>query len=287
MSYGYGQEQQQRQHKRRPSGLSLRLLIAVGIVLFSLVSYWAKTEENPITGEKQRVGLTEDQEIQLGLSAAPEMAAQHGGLYHDSEAQRYVDQVGGKLLNSLHQQLAKKSKSLGYPFEFHLLADPRTVNAFALPGGQIFITYALYNKLETEGQLAGVLGHEIGHVIHRHGAERIASQRLWSGLAGAAGVAGGDVNSARMAQMVAQFTMMSYGRQDELESDRWGVLLMTDAGYDPHAMLGVMDVLEKYAGGGGQPEMLSTHPQPKNRKAYIEAIIEELFPNGLPPGLRQ
>ncbi|MGI9516912.1 MAG: M48 family metalloprotease [Pirellulaceae bacterium] len=286
MSYGHRQEQQRKQ-KRRPSGLSLRLIIALGIVLFSVITYYAKTDENPITGEQQRVGLTEEQEIKLGLRARSDMAAQHGGAHHDPEARRYVDRIGSKLVNVLNQQLAAKGKSIGYPFEFHLLADRRTINAFALPGGQVFITFALYNKMETEGQLAGVLGHEIGHVIHRHGAERMASQKMWSGIAGAAGVAGGDINSARMAQMVANFTMMQYGRQDELESDRWGVQLMTQAGYDPNAMLGVMDILEKYAGGGGQPEMLSTHPLPKNRKAYIERIIKEQFPNGLPPGLKE
>ena len=169
-------------------------------------------------------------------------------------------------------------------FHFTLLADPKTVNAFALPGGQVFITAALYHALETQGQLAGVLGHEIGHVIERHGNKRMAKEQLFQGLAAAGGVAGGDQQSAQMAQAAAQMVSMKYGRDDELESDKWGVRLMEMAGYDPRAMIGVMQVLEK-AGGDGPPEFLSTHPKPANRIAYIERVIAEEFPNGVPPGL--
>ena len=135
------------------------------------------------------------------------------------------------------------------------MADPQTVNAFALPGGQVFITAALFRDLKTEGQLAGVLGHEMGHVIERHGNQRMAQQQLFQGLAAAGGVAGGDANSARMAQAVAQMVQMKYGRGDELESDKWGVRLTYLAGYDPRAMIGVMEVLEN-AGGAGAARVL-------------------------------
>ncbi len=133
----------------------------------------------------------------------------------------------------------------------------------------------------------GVLIHEIGHVVERHGAEHMAKQGLIQGIAGAAGVVGGDLDSARMAQVVANFTMMKYGRNDELESDRWSVMLTSMAGYDPRAMLIVMDILDDAAGGGAPPEILSTHPKPANRKKYIEDRIKEFFPEGLPPGLRK
>lgn len=287
MSYGHGKDQKPRSRKR-PSGMGLRLIIALGIVAFSVISYMSKGDVNEITGETQRVSMTEAQEVALGRQAAPQMTQQHGGLHQNRRDQAVVDAVGTRLVNALTSELARKNiTKVPYPFEFHLLADPKTVNAFALPGGQIFITYALYSRLETEGQLAGVLGHEIGHVIERHGAERMAKQGLWQGIAGAAGVFGGDENSARMAQMVAQYKLMKYGREDELESDRWGVMLTAMAGYDPRAMLGVMDILEASSGGEGPPEMLSTHPKPANRKRYIEDRIREFFPNGLPPGLRR
>lgn len=285
----------QRRSTQRPSGrrsmfstaFKMRLLIAGGVALFSLVSYLSTSDTNPITGARQRVAMSPEEEIALGLQALPEMAAQHGGEYPDAEAQATVDAIGNHLVKTLDGWLSNQQRANPYRFEFHLLRDDRTVNAFALPGGQVFITYALFQRLQTEGQLAGVLGHEIGHVLERHGSQRMAKQKLTAGLTGAAGVAGGGYDSARMAQAVGQMINMSYGRQDELESDKWGVLLSALGGYDPRAMIGVMDVLEEASGGGGgQAEIFSTHPKPENRREYISVVIREVFPDGLPSGLR-
>lgn len=267
------------------SGLKLRLMFALGLALFSFISYLSTGQRNPVTGEKQRVAMSPEQEIALGLQAAPEMAAQHGGLHPDPQARQHVDRVGARLLQGLHEYVSAKSATNPFEFKFHLLKDPQTINAFALPGGQVFITAALYSKLQTEGQLAGVLGHEIGHVLSRHGAQRLAKQKLTSGLVGAAGVAGGDLGSAQLAQAIGQMLNMKYGRDDELESDRWGVLLTAQAGYDPRAMLGVMQILDEASGGKGPPEMMSTHPKPANRQAYIQEVLRSVFPNGIPEGL--
>ncbi len=280
MSYGYGTRR-----SGSSGGWKVRLLIAAAMVAFALIRYYSMGEVNPITGERQRVAITAAQEVAMGLQAAPEMAAQHGGLYPDRRAQANVDKIGEQLVIALLESLRSDGRTNPYRFEFHLLRDPRTINAFALPGGQVFITFALYERLTTDGQLAGVLGHEIGHVLSRHGAQRMAKQSLTEGLAGAAGVAGGGYDSARMAAAVGQMINMKYGRDDELESDRWSVLLTAEAGYDPRAMLQVMDVLEE-ASGGGPPEMMSTHPKPANRRAYIDEVIQEVFPQGLPAGLR-
>lgn len=264
----------------------VRAVIAVLIALFTLVSYLMKGDLNPITDEKQRVGMTVDQEIALGLESRSEMAAQHGGLHPDAAARADVNRVGHVLVDALQHELSKSGKTDPYQFDFHLLADDQTINAFALPGGQVFITYALYSQLKTEGQLAGVLGHEVGHVVNRHSAQRVAKMELTQGLAGAAGVAGGSRSSAQIAAMVGNLINMKYGRGDELEADKWGVKLSVLAGYDPRAMLGVMEVLDK-AGGGRQPEILSTHPKPANRKGYIEDVIHEVFPHGVPEGLHE
>lgn len=284
----YGdQYEDPRQQPRQGGGMSafkIRLLIALVIVGFSALSYFFNTDTNVVTGERQRVAMTPEQEIQLGLQAAPEMANQHGGLSPDREAMAVVKQMGNRLVESLHRRLARDGKTIPYQFDFHLLADRRVVNAFALPGGQVFITEALYRKFTHPGQLAGVLGHEIGHVLERHGAERMAQGQFMQGLVSAAGVAGGDINSARMAQMVAGVIQMKYGRNDELESDRWGVELMAMTGYHPAHMLEVMDILEE-ATGEGPPEFLSTHPKPANRKEYINQVIADRFPNGIPDGL--
>jgi beta-barrel assembly-enhancing protease len=264
----------------------IRAFIALLLALFTLVSYLMKGDINPITGEKQRVGMSVDQEIVLGLEARSEMAAQHGGLHADAAVRADVSRVGHRLVDALHQDLSQTGKTDPYQFDFHLLADDQTINAFALPGGQVFITYALYSQLTTEGQLAGVLGHEVGHVVNRHSAQRVAKMELTQGLAGAAGVAGGSRSSAEIAAMVGNLVNMKYGRSDELEADLWGVKLSVLAGYDPRAMLGVMEILDK-AGGGKQPELLSTHPKPANRKEYIDEVIREVFPSGVPEGLHE
>ncbi len=267
------------------SGLRLRLWLALAIVLFSVIGYLANGDVNPVTGERQRVSISPEQEIALGLEAMPQMVRQHGGFSDNLLATRRVQEMGSRLLDVLRAKLQQEQRQIPYRFEFHLLEDPRTINAFALPGGQVFITEALFRSLTDEGQLAGILGHEIGHVLERHGAEHLSQNQLLQGLASAAGVAGGDLNSARMAQMVAGLVSMKYGRGDELESDRWGVELMTLAGYDPDHMIEVMDILER-AGGAAPPEILSTHPSPANRREYINKIIAEKFPYGKPVGLR-
>jgi predicted Zn-dependent protease len=280
------------------SAVKMRLLIALAIALFAVISYYGKPGDvNEVTGESQRVALTEEaDEVQLGLQAAPEMVGEHGGPSLNIQDQQMVQAVGRELLAALDRDLEMKSKArperpLHNPyreaFRFTLLADPQTVNAFALPGGQVFITQALFTALETRGQLAGVLGHEVGHVLSRHSNQQMARQGLFQGLAGAVGVLGGDANSARMGQMVGAVLSTKYGREAELESDKWGVKLMEQAGYDPNAMIGVMKVLEEASGGGGgPPEFLSTHPKPANRVEYIKEVIATEFPEGLPPGLK-
>ena len=258
---GYGQP-------RRGRGLKGTLLIGLAIAAFSLFKYCSSSQTNPITGETQYLSLSAEDEVALGLQSAPQMAQQHGGLHADQRAQDLVDAVGQRLVDN---SIARHSN---YPYDFHLLADEQVINAFALPGGQVFITAALFSQLETEDQLAGVLGHEIGHVIHRHGAERIHKMELTQGLTGAAVVAAGDYNSAQAAQMIGNLVNMKYGRDQELESDDFGVRLMIEAGYDATALIGVMDILEKAGGPNRQPEFKSTHPSPENRREKIMEAIE-------------
>ncbi|NQY07750.1 MAG: M48 family metalloprotease, partial [Flavobacteriaceae bacterium] len=182
----------------------------------------------------------------------------------NQQLQAIVDQVGQKLVNS---SLARETP---YQYDFHLLADDKTINAFALPGGQCFITYALYSKLENPSQLAGVLGHEIGHVLGRHSAERIANQEFWITVAQGASV---GMDAGEMTQAIGQMVNMKYGREDELESDYLGVKFMIDAGFDPEEMIDVMEILKAAAGPNRVPEFQSTHPDPENRIQKIKEAI--------------
>lgn len=243
----------------------IRILIGLAIVAFAFIRRCSNQEENPYTGRTQNIDMTTEQEIAIGLQAAPEMAQQHGGLYPDERMQALVDAVGNKLVQS------SVAKETPYQYEFHLLADDRTINAFALPGGQIFITYALFSQLN-EPQLAGVLGHEIGHVIGRHSAERIAESNFWQTLATGASV-GGDMGG--LVAGIGQNTLLTNGRSDELESDELGVLFMIASGYDPNEMIEVMKVLKAAAGPNRVPEFQSTHPDPENRIEKIKEAIQK------------
>lgn len=262
-----------------------RLGMAAILVIISLTTYYCSTQQNPVTGEDQRVSMTPDQEIALGLQAAPTMVVQYGGEAPNQRAQALVDEVGERLV------LASNLDDSPWQWEFYLLNDPQTINAFALPGGQIFITTALFQLLETEGELAGILGHEIGHVIERHSAQQLAKARLTEGLTGAAVMASYDPEdpssrqSAQVIALVGQLVNLRFGRNDELESDRTGVQYMTEAGYDPRALMSVMEKLGAANEGQAPPEFFSTHPNPENRIERIQATINELYPDGLPNGL--
>lgn len=265
-----------------------RIIIALIVAAVALISYFGSRSFNEVTGETQHVSINKEQEVAIGLQAAPQMAQQYGGLAADPQVQEYVDQVCTRLLEN------SAAGGTDYPFECHVLADPETINAFALPGGQVFITAALLDRLETAGQVAGVLGHEIGHVVARHGAEHIAKAELTQGLTGAAVLAAYDPDhpgnsqyAAQIAMLIGQLVNLKYGRDDELESDRLGVRFMSDAGYDPRAMLRVMEILANSSEGQRPPEFFSTHPNPENRIQNIQAAIAEEFPNGVPDNLEE
>jgi predicted Zn-dependent protease len=259
-----------------------RLLIGLIMAVVSLIGYYSLRQENPFTGDVQHISLNPDQEIALGLQMAPEMAREMGGLDSDQQAQALVSSVGERVVR---QSGAARTP---YEFRFYALADPQTVNAFALPGGPIFITRALLSRLENEAQLAGVLAHEVGHVVARHSAERIAQSELAQGLVGAVAVGGASDDgsgqqAAQMAAAVAQMVQLRYGRKDEIQSDTLGVGMMASAGYDPRALINVMNILEESSGGGGQPEFMSSHPDPGNRRQIITDAIERRYPGGSVP----
>ncbi|MGW9685538.1 M48 family metalloprotease [Flagellimonas sp. 2504JD1-5] len=249
----------------RRGSWKIRILIGLAIVAFAFVQRCNNKQENPYTGRVQNINMSAEQEIAIGLQSAPEMAQQHGGLYPDERMQALVDAVGRRLVQN---SIARETP---YRYEFHLLADDRTINAFALPGGQCFITYALFSQL-TEAQLAGVLGHEIGHVIGRHSAERIAESSFWQTLTMGASV-GGDMGG--LVSGIGQNTLLKNGRGDELESDELGVLFMIQSGYDPNEMIKVMKILKAAAGPNRVPEFQSTHPDPENRIEKIKEAIEK------------
>jgi len=249
----------------RRGSWKIRIVIGLVIVAFALIRRWNNKEENPYTGRVQNINMSSEQEIAIGLQSAREVAQQYGGLYPDERLQTLVDAVGDRLIQN---SIARETP---YKYEFHLLADDQTINAFALPGGQVFITYALFNQLN-ESQLAGVLGHEIGHVIGRHSAERIAESNFWKTVSTGASV-GADAGS--LVGSIGQNTLLTNGREDELESDDLGVLFMMQSDYEPEEMINVMEILKASAGPNRIPEFQSTHPDPDNRIEKIKESIQK------------
>lgn len=254
-----------------------QLIIAIVIALFGALRYFSSSSTNEVTGAVQHVAMSPDQEIALGLQSAPEMFQQFGGEVDPNHpVSQYVEAVGQRIVQRTN------AHNSPYRFDFHVLQDPETINAFALPGGPVSITVGLLRRINSEAELAGVLGHEIGHVVGRHGAAQLAKQQLSQTLVGAGVIAAYDPNNPRgtatnaaVAAAISQVVNMRFGREDELQSDSIGVFYMKNAGYDPRGMLGLMQVLAQSGGGKRQSEFFSTHPSPENRLQRIQALIQE------------
>lgn len=242
-------------HLRRASRLSLLALVVVPL--------WA-CAVNPATGQREFSLVSEGQEIAMGREADPSIVAQMG-LYPDTAVQRYVSDLG--------LALAARSERPDLPWTFRVLDDP-AVNAFALPGGYIYITRGILSHLTSEAQLAGILGHEIGHVTARHGANRMSRAQLATlGLGIGAALSERVASLAGVASQGLGLLFLRFGRDDEYEADELGLRYMTRLGYDPSEMASVMTMLDRtsqLSGGGGRvPEWLSTHPNPGNRVGRI------------------
>jgi predicted Zn-dependent protease len=259
---------------------SPKVIVALLIAGFSILTYFSSSEFNPIIKQNQHLDLSPRQEIALGLQSAPAMEQQYGGLSADNAASDRVTDIGRNLV------MKTSVGSSPYKYEFHLLSDAHTVNAFALPGGQVFITEGLLKKLRTEGEIACVLAHEVGHVVARHSAQHIAKQELMQGLTGAAVIATynpndpASRNSAVVASVIGDLIALKFGRHDELEADKLGVRFSEEAGYDPRSMIEVLKILDQVS-KTRTPEFFSTHPNPEHRIERIKEAIAQQFPQGL------
>jgi beta-barrel assembly-enhancing protease len=264
---------------QRRTGGGGRWVIAVVIALVGVIGYFAKEKVfNPETGESYRRAMNVDEQKALGLQAAQQMIPQMGGEVPPSRDRdaALVDEVGERLVRNTGASKTEFADN----FNFYLVNDPNTINAFALPGGQVSITRGLMDRLENEAQLAGVLAHEIGHVVAEHSAQQMAKGQLGQVLATAVGVgASGEDGAGRYAgvaaAMAAQMVNLKYGRDDEAQSDMIGLKYMAQGGYDPAEMLGVMRILDEASKGGKQPEFLSSHPHPQTRIDTIKKFLDD------------
>jgi predicted Zn-dependent protease len=223
---------------------------------------------NPATGQRQLALIGEQQEIALGQQSA-QSALNQFGRYEDAELQAYVAGVG--------QRLAAASERPNLPWSFTVVDDP-VVNAFALPGGPIFVTRGILAHFGSEAELASVLGHEIGHVTARHSVEQMSTAQLANLGLGVAMVASESFRPyAGLAAQGLQLMFLKFSRDDESQSDELGLRYMTRTGYDPNEMPKMFATLDRISAahgeGGRIPAWASTHPNPELR---AERTVERI-----------
>jgi len=259
----------------------MRLRTSPLIALAILLSACGTTNTNYVTGESQRGAYTWQQEVQLGTEADQQIQAQFGTYTEDAALTAYVERVAQDVLQtSAYNDPNTPAEIRNTPFHFRILDSP-VVNAFALPGGYVYVTRGLLAYVENEAQLAVVLGHEIGHVLARHSSEQAARAQLSQfGLLGAA-VLGGVIGGGQVAQGILnyggtglQLLQLKYSRGAEREADMAGVAYAEFADYDAAEAARFFVALQRLGAESGQsvPNFLSTHPDPGERAQTIPQL---------------
>ncbi|MGH7163758.1 MAG: M48 family metallopeptidase [Planctomycetota bacterium] len=238
--------------------------------LLALAALLAACTTNPHTGRSQLLLLSEDAEVEMGLEAF----AQIGKEVRWTEDPAYVDPV-----RRVGKAIAAQAGKPDYQWEFRVIDDPKTVNAWCLPGGKIAFYTGIYPICEDENGMAIVMGHEVSHALLRHGGERVSQNiAVQGGLAATAVVARNsehrDVALAALGAGAAVGFLLPYSRKHESEADKFGLMLAARAGYDPEAAIRVWQNMAKL-GGGRPPEFLSTHPDPLRRIEDMRAWMPE------------
>jgi len=244
--------------------------VAVGGVLLGALAL-PSCSTNPATGKSQLALVSEQQEVAMGKEADQQISQQLG-LYPDEELQAYVNRLG--------QKLAASSERPNLPWTFRVVDDP-VVNAFALPGGYIYVTRGLLTHLTSEAELVSVLGHEIGHVTGRHSVEQMSKQQLAQ-----VGLIAGMILKPELAESYGSLAQqglgllfLKYGRDDEREADDLGLRYLNQGSYDPREMSPVFETLGRVSqqqGQGRVPNWLATHPAPEDRVQRINAQVAKL-----------
>ncbi|MCK4601984.1 MAG: M48 family metalloprotease [Phycisphaerae bacterium] len=245
-----------------------RHLILSSLVLLAIVA--PGCSRNPVTGEREFVFISPAQEIAIGNEAAPQFEDEFGGKVPNEALQAYVRSVGERVAAVSDRQM---------PYEYALLAS-NVPNAFALPGGKIYVTAGLMSRMAGERELAAVLGHETGHVAARHNVKQLQQSVGWSVLIRVAGYAAGEDKreaAETIAKVVAGMTQLKYSRGDEYEADETGIKYMAEAGYNPWGMVELLTSLKNLSDSepGTFGEMFQTHPLTSKRIDKAREIIED------------
>ncbi|HVZ92926.1 MAG TPA: M48 family metallopeptidase [Phycisphaerales bacterium] len=223
-------------------------------------------------------GLSKQEEIALGVESTPQMVQEFGGEVSNPALASYVDGVGHKLA------AVTEGDNPSLPWKFTLL-NSDVINAFALPGGKVFVSRGLAEKMSNEAQLAGVVGHEIGHVTARHTSERFAQSNVAQAIGAGVGIGLGAGGAGEGVQAVAGYAvnlggstiLLKYSRDQESEADYLGMRYMSRCMYNPLAQRQVMEILAREAGAGSSPEFFATHPAPATRIGRVQKLLDTEF----------
>jgi Zn-dependent protease with chaperone function len=215
-------------------------------------------------------------DVQLGRKNA-QLLEERLPLCKDPKVDEYLTKLGMRLVSKL------PTRGIQYPWEFHCVND-KSINAFALPGGFVFVNRGAIEVSDTEAQLAAVMGHELSHVALRHGTAQASKAQLAQGAAGIlGGLFGGSTGGDLLTESVALGAgglLLRYSRGDETQADVMGTQVLYDAGYDPRAMAQFFEKLQAETAGKNPPQFLSDHPNPDHR---VERVDEEIDKLGGPP----
>ena len=254
----------------------LRRIVTSLALATALVPITTGCSTNPATGKSQLNLIGEAQEIEMGRSADGQIVAQYG-IYDDPDLAKYVDDLG--------QAMAADSERPNLPWTFRVLDDP-VINAFALPGGYIYVTRGILGHMGSEAELVSVLGHEIGHVTARHGVNRLSKQQLAGLGLGVGAILAPEVARAvgDLASAGVQLMFLKYGRDDERQADSLGFRYANHIESNPRGFVEMFDMLgqsSQAAGGYRLPGYLSTHPAPEERRVTAEQWLREVPPTHL------
>jgi Zn-dependent protease with chaperone function len=216
-----------------------------------------------------------DKDVQLGSQAAQEVERRLP-LLNDQEVQRYVADIGRRLAEGIPREF--QHREFRYTYKVTNLKD---INAFALPGGFTYVNRGLIEAASNEGELAGVIAHEISHVALRHGTAQAAKAQKYQTLGAIAGIAGAVIGgvgnvAGQLGQMGVGAYFLKFSREYEKQADLLGARIMANAGYDPRGLANMFRTIERSGGGRGGPQWMSSHPNPGNRYEYIVKEAEIL-----------
>lgn len=247
-----------------------RLLLITPLIALSCAQV-----EDPLTGQKTFTLLSTEQEIQIGRKYVPQAINENEGQYPDKEVQNYIKKIGYKIAETAPRKV---------DYQFYIV-NSKDINAFALPGGPVFINRGLILTLDNESELAAVIAHELGHINARHHARFLEKTYGINILLNVLAIATANTSYQNLimqtAQIGAGLLQLKFSRDQENEADALGVRFTYQSGYDPRGLIGVFNKFKAMEQGNRPPEWLSTHPLPDTRIKNVSELIKKRYPDQL------